>query len=81
MFKLDEEHYVENSFLCQLQRLGWRVFRQNKDNPEDIKEIISFNASNEPIFGQSNKLRETFRDIIIEKELKESIRKINDWIE
>jgi type I restriction enzyme R subunit len=33
---LDEEHYVVNSVLNHLLRLGWRVFRQNKDTPEDV---------------------------------------------
>ena len=58
--RLDEEHYVENPFLAQLQRLGWKVYRQNKDNPEDIKEIASFNSSFEPKYGESIKFRESF---------------------
>jgi len=34
--KLDEEHYVENPFLAQLQKLGWKIYTQNKDNPEEV---------------------------------------------
>jgi len=79
--KLDEEYYVENPFLSHLKRLGWNIFRQNKDNPEDIKEIISFSSSYEPIFGKSIKLRESFREIILEDVLKDSIKRINPWIE
>lgn len=79
--KLDEEHYVENPFLAQLQRLGWKIYRQNKDNPEDIKEIISFNSSFEPVYGESIKFRESFREVILEDVLKSSIKKINPWIE
>lgn len=79
--KLDEEHYVENPFLAQLQKLGYKVYRQNKDNPEDIKEIINFNSDLKPVYGESVKLRESFRDVIIEKELKESLKRINPWIE
>mgnify|MGYP001108781008 CR=1 FL=1 len=79
--KLDEEHYVENPFLAQLQRLGWKVYRQNKDNPEDVKEIVSFNSSFEPVYGESIKFREAFREVILEDVLKESIRRINSWIE
>jgi type I restriction enzyme R subunit len=79
--KLDEEHYVENPFLAQLQRLGWKIYRQNKDNPEDVKEIIEFNDLMEPIYRSSVKFRESFREVILEKELRESIKKINPWIE
>ena len=79
--KLDEEHYVENQFLAHLQRLGWKVYRQNKDNPEDIKEIASFNSSFEPKYGKSIKFRESFREVILEDVLKDSIKKINPWIE
>ncbi|MDM7202740.1 MAG: type I restriction endonuclease subunit R [Thermodesulfobacteriaceae bacterium] len=79
--KLDEEHYVENPFLAHLQRLGWKIYRQNKDNPEDIKEILSFNQSFEPVYGNSVKFRESFGDIVLEGVLKESIKRINPWIE
>lgn len=78
---LDEEHYVENSFLAQLRRLGWRIFRQNKDNPEVVREIISFSPSYVPTYGNSIKLRETFREVILENDFKEAIKKINPWIE
>jgi len=78
--RLDEEHYVENTFLAQLQRLGWKIYRQNKDNPEDVKEIIEFNNLMEPIYGNSVEFRESFREVIIEKELRKSIKRINPWI-
>ncbi|MFN6983164.1 MAG: type I restriction endonuclease, partial [Brevundimonas sp.] len=80
-YKLDEEYYVENPFLAQLQKLGWKVYRQNKDNPEDTKEILSFSHSFEPNYGKSIKLRESFREVILENVLRESIQKINPWIE
>ncbi|RZN65485.1 MAG: type I restriction endonuclease subunit R [Candidatus Methanoliparum thermophilum] len=79
--KLDEEHYVENPFLAHLQRLGWKVYRQNKDNPEEIKEIVSFNSSFEPAYGESINWRESFREVILEDVLKQSIKRINPWIE
>ncbi|BDC35422.1 type I restriction endonuclease subunit R [Candidatus Methanoliparum sp. LAM-1] len=79
--KLDEEYYVENPFLAQLQRLGWKVYRQNKGNPEDIKEIVSFNSSFEPAYGESINWRESFREVILEDVLKQSIKRINPWIE
>lgn len=78
---LDEEHYVENPFLAQLQRLGWKIYRQNKDDPEDIKKISSFGSSFEPQYGESIKFRESFREVILEEILRESIKKINPWIE
>ena len=37
--KLDEEHYVENTFLAQLLGLGWKVYKQNRGDPQDIREI------------------------------------------
>ncbi len=79
--KLDEEYYVENPFLAHLQRLGWKVYRQNKDNPEDIKEIVSFNYSFGPNYGESVRFREDFREVILEAVLKESIKRINPWME
>ncbi|MFN4308264.1 type I restriction endonuclease subunit R [Sulfurihydrogenibium azorense] len=79
--KLDEEHYVENPFLAQLQKIGWKIYRQNKNNPEDVKEIISFDSNGEPVYGNSVKFRESFREVILEDELKKSIKRINPWIE
>jgi len=78
--QLDEEHYVENPFLAHLKKLGWKIYRQNKDNPEDVKEI-EFNNSMEPVYSNSVKFRESFREVILEKELRESIKRINPWIE
>lgn len=79
--KLDEEFYVENPFLAHLQRLGWEVFRQNKDNPEDVKKIIKFTEKFEPKYGESVKFRDSFKEVILEEVLRESIKKINSWIE
>jgi len=79
--KLDEEFYVENPFLAHLKRLGWKVYRQNKDNPEDVKEIVSFHSSFNPKFGKSIKFRESFREVILENVFRESIKRINPWIE
>jgi type I restriction enzyme R subunit len=67
--KLDEEYYVENPFLAHLQRLGWKVYRQNKDNPEDVKEILRFKPDLEPEYDKSIRFRESFR----EKELQKTI--------
>jgi len=80
-FRLDEEHYVENPFLSQLQRLGWKIYRQNKDNPEDVKEIIEFKSYDEPVYGESIKFRENFNEFVLEQELRDSIKRINPWIE
>ncbi|MCW1311769.1 MAG: type I restriction endonuclease subunit R, partial [Candidatus Parvarchaeota archaeon] len=85
--RLDEEHFVENQFLYHLQKLNWIIYRQNKDNPEDVKEIISFNQGFEPTYGKSIRgesksiKRESFRDILLENILRDSIKKINPWIE
>lgn len=79
--KLDEEYYVENTFLKQLLGLGWKVYRQSKDDPEITNEIINFESDFEPKYGESFKFRESFSEIKLEEVLKESIKKINQWIE
>jgi type I restriction enzyme R subunit len=78
---LDEEHEVENSFLAQLKRLGWEIYRQNKEDPEDTKEITGFNKDLEPTYGTTKKFRTTFREVILEDVLRQSIKRINPWIE
>jgi len=78
---LDEEHYVEDPFLVHLQRLGWDIFEQNKDDPEDVRKIISFNSNNERVYVESPKFRENFREVVLEGELKKSLKRINPWIE
>ena len=79
--RLDEEFYDENPLLAHLKRLGWKVYRQNRDNPEDTKEITGFNSRFEPVYGESVTFRETFREVILEGELREAIKRINPWIE
>lgn len=79
--RLDEEYYVENPLLKQLKDLGYSIYRQNKDNPEDAKEIVSFKQDYEPIYGASKKFRSSFREVILEEELKKAIKRINPWIE
>jgi len=81
MRRLDEEHEVENSFLAQLKRLGWEIYRQNKEDPEDTKEITGFNKDLEPTYGTTKKFRTTFREVILEDVLRQSIKRINPWIE
>jgi len=78
---LDEEHEVENPFPAQLKRLGWEIHRQNKEDPEDTKEITGFNKDLEPIYGTTKKFRTTFREVILEDVLRQSIKRINPWIE
>lgn len=79
--RLDEEYYVENPFLAHLLKLGYKVYRQNKDDPESATEIVSFDSSFNPQYGVNVKLRESFREVILEDELRKAIRKINPWIE
>lgn len=71
---LDEEHYVENPFLAQLQRLGWKIYRQNKADPEDTKELTKFTSGSEPVYDAQIKFRDSFREVILEGELKKSIK-------
>jgi type I restriction enzyme R subunit len=79
--RLDEEYYVENPFLAQLLGLGWEVYKQNSGDPQDLREIKSFDPSFDPLYDECSHLRESFRDIILEDVLRKSIEKINPWIE
>ncbi|MGI6774065.1 type I restriction endonuclease subunit R [Acetomicrobium sp.] len=79
--RLDEEYYVENPFLAQLLGLGWEVYKQNSCDPQDLREIKSFDSSFDPLYDECSHLRESFRDIILEDVLRKSIEKINPWIE
>ncbi|MFZ8861235.1 MAG: type I restriction endonuclease, partial [Thermocrinis sp.] len=81
MRRLDEEHEVENPFLAQLKRLGWEIYRQNKEDPEDTKEIIGFDKDLEPIYGSTKKFRKSFEEVILKDVLRQSIKRINPWIE
>jgi type I restriction enzyme R subunit len=78
---LDEKHQVENSFIAQIKRLGWEIYRQNERNPEDTKEIIGFDKDLEPIYGTTKKFRKSFREVILEDVLRKSIKRINPWID
>ncbi|KUH34001.1 restriction endonuclease subunit R [Thermococcus celericrescens] len=78
--RLDEEHYVENPFLEHLRRLGWKVYRGNKLNPL-VKEIKGFKRGFEPEYGDEVQLRKSFREVVLEDELKEALRRINPWLE
>jgi type I restriction enzyme R subunit len=59
-FKLDEEHYVENPFLAQPQKLGWKIYKQNKDGPEDVRENIGFTKDFKPIYEIRSNFRKSF---------------------
>jgi len=78
---LNEEYYVENPLLNHLKHLGWQIYRQNTKNPEETLEIAQFDQKLNPIYGNSVKFRETFKEVILEEELKNSIKRINPWIE
>ncbi|WP_297073274.1 type I restriction endonuclease subunit R [Thermococcus sp.] len=78
--RLDEEHYVENTFLNHLKLLGWKVYRGNKTNPL-VKEIRGFRKDYEPVYGDEVQLRNSFKDVILENELRRALKRINPWME
>ncbi|MGC8690928.1 MAG: type I restriction endonuclease subunit R [Caldisericum sp.] len=78
---LDEEHFVENDFLKKLKGLGWRVYRQDAYNPEVAYEFIGFDEESEPIAGTAETFRENFSDIILEGELRNSLKRINPFLD
>lgn len=63
--QLNELQYVEEPFLRQLERLGWTVLRAGEAGKGDPS--ITF--------------REGFNEVIIEKRLRESLQKLNPWLE
>lgn len=62
---LNEKEYVEEPLLRQLEHLGWKILRAGEEGKYD-PEIT---------------LREAFSEVIIEKELRSAIKKLNDWVE
>lgn len=63
--QLNELQYVEEPFLRQLERLGWSILRAGEAGKGDPS--VTF--------------REGFNEVIIEKKLKESLLKLNPWLE
>lgn len=62
---LNEKEYVEEPFLRQLERQGWTILRAGDEGKANPK--ITY--------------RDEFSEVIIEKKLKESLAKINPWLE
>lgn len=62
---LNEKEYVEEPFLRQLERLGWHILRAGEEGKGDPKVTH----------------REGFSEVVIEKILKDSLLRINDWLE
>jgi len=62
---LNEQQYVEEPFLRQLERLEWKVIRAGEQGKYD----------------PAITLREGFNEVIIEKELRASLLNINRWLE
>ncbi len=63
--QLSELKYVEEPFLRQLERLGWSILRAGEEGKGD--PAITF--------------RDGFNEVIIEKKLRESLKKLNSWLE
>jgi type I restriction enzyme R subunit len=63
--QINEKLNVEEPFLRQLKRLGWTILRA--DEPGKYDPAITF--------------RESFGEVIIEKQLREALLKINPWLE
>jgi Type I site-specific restriction-modification system, R (restriction) subunit and related helicases len=80
-FALDEEHFVENDFLKRLKNLGFRIYRQDKDFPEKAYEITDFDENNEAVYGgEAQAFRDSFSDVILEKELRFRLKVINPFL-
>jgi type I restriction enzyme R subunit len=61
---LNEKEYVEEPLLRQLERLGWNILRAGEEGKGD--PAITFRGG--------------FSEVIVEKKLRESLRKINPWL-
>jgi type I restriction enzyme R subunit len=89
---LNEKQYVEEPFLHQLDRLGWRIVRAG----EDVATYTALAAESSPLYvvGQPTEtpktsgiydpavtFREGFHEVILEKELRAALLQINRWLE
>lgn len=63
--QINEKMNVEEPFLRQLERLGWTILRAEEAGKYD--PAITY--------------RESFAEVIIEKQLREALLKINPWLE
>jgi len=61
---LNEKEYVEEPFLRQLERLGWTILRAGEAGKGD--PAVTY--------------REGFYEVIIEKELRTALRRLNPWL-
>jgi type I restriction enzyme, R subunit len=61
---LNEKEYVEEPFLRHLERLRWKILRAGEDGKGD--PIITF--------------RDGFNEVILEKNLRAALLKINPWL-
>lgn len=62
---LNEREYVEEPLLRQLERLGWNILRAGEEGKGDPS--VTF--------------RESFSDVLLESKLRESLLRINPWLE
>src|ERR1700687_5461658 len=62
---LNEKEYVEEPFLRQLERLKWKILRAGAAGKGD--PAVTF--------------REGFNEVILEKNLREALLKINPWLQ
>ncbi|MCX6685053.1 MAG: HsdR family type I site-specific deoxyribonuclease [Methanoregula sp.] len=61
---LNEKEYVEEPFLRQLERLGWKILRAGDEGKGD--PAVTF--------------REGFHEVLIEKALQQALKRINPWL-
>ena len=81
---LNEKEYVEEPFLRHLERLGWRIFRNGEEeNLGSSLPLVAEKSSVYKIKSKNNSLifRENFNQVILEQELRDSLLKINPWLE
>jgi len=62
---LNEKEYVEEPFLRQLERLGWKTLRAGDEGKGD--PAVTFRGG--------------FNEVIIEKKLREALLKLNPWLQ
>lgn len=60
-----EFYYVEKPFMEQLEKQGWKIILSTDNSPRFHSEIT---------------LRDNFNQVIIESRLRESLKKLNDWL-
>ncbi len=67
--KINEKNFVEDPFLNELEKIGWKVIRLETDSRTKERQI------------PSSSFRTSFNEVILVPKLQDALFKINPWLE